>query len=178
MPGHSLLAAALIALCAPFAALAQSWGGFDSAFDEEDKPWREIEARLPAYPDPAQAIEFDVSAATDNRFFIDPKSISIGEDGVVRYTLIVRSSAGALTVSFEGLRCETRETKLYAFGRPDGTWSRNKHARWTRVEPKVANRQHSALYMDYFCPFGDMVATPNEAINALKRGGHPRRDTY
>lgn len=38
----------------------------------------------------------------------------MGSDGIVRYVLVARSSAGTESVSFEGMRCATREVRIYA----------------------------------------------------------------
>jgi len=164
----------LVPLSAPIATWA-GWGDFEIEFDNE-KPWVELQAQLPAYPNPDEALPFFVSAATDNKFFIDPKSISVGTDNVVRYTLIVKSPEGALNVTFEGMRCGSRETKLYAFGHPDGTWSRNRYAKWSPIRYKDRNRQHHMLYDDFFCPGGIIVNDTKEAVFALKRGIHPRAE--
>ena len=150
------------------------WGDFEYQFDEDNKPWQEVQAQLPAYPKTEEMLPFFVSAATDNQFFIDPKSISVGDDGVVRYTLIAKSPSGVLNVSFEGMRCGTHERKLYAFGRMDHTWSRNKYAKWEEIRYQDRNRQHHMLYDDFFCPGAIIVNDANEAIAALKRGIHPR----
>ena len=150
------------------------WGAFDYDFDGDIKPWKEIQAQLPAFPKIEETIPFLVSSASDNEFFIDPKSVSVGEDDTVRYTLIVKSVSGVLNVSFEGIRCGTREKKLYAFGRADGTWSRNKYAKWDAVKYKDVNRQHHMLYDDFFCPNYIIAKDTKEVIDALKRGIHPR----
>ncbi len=161
-------------LCVMHAPAFAGWGDFEYDFDADNKPWKEVEAQLPAYPTTADAIPFFVSAATDNEFFIDPKSLSVGEDDTVRYTLIIKSVTGVLNVSFEGIRCGTREKKLYAFGRKDNTWSRNKYAKWEAIKFKDMNRQHHMLYDDFFCPNYLIVKNAAEALHALKVGIHPR----
>ena len=161
-------------LCLMHAPAFAGWGDFEYDFDADNKPWKEVEAQLPAYPALADALPFFVSAATDNEFFIDPKSLSVGEDDTVRYTLIIKSVTGVLNVSFEGIRCGTREKKLYAFGRPDGTWSRNKYAKWEAIKFKDVNRQHHMLYDDFFCPNYLIIKNATEALDALKVGIHPR----
>lgn len=172
----SLLLPALIpvVLAAPLAAWA-GWGEFDMDFDNE-KPWVELQAQIPAYPKLENALPFIVSGATDNKFFIDPQSISVGEDDVVRYTLIVKSPEGVLNVTFEGISCRSREVKLYAFGKADGTWSRNRYAKWSPIAYQDRNRQHHMLYDDFFCPREISVKDANEAIFALKNGIHPRAE--
>jgi len=144
-------------------------------FDEEyeKRPWQELALRLPPAPDPAAQMPFYVSAATDNRFTIDRKSLSVDTDGVVRYVLTIATSGGARNVTYEGMRCETREYRIYASGRLDGAWSKSRINEWTRIKDVVANRHHAALFLEYFCPGGVIVATAAEALDALQRGVHP-----
>lgn len=162
----------LVVLLLPGTAAAQG-RQFESDFDDEHKPWKEIEARLPAYPRPENLIAFDAGGATPHRFFIDAPSVSVGEDGVVRYTLVIRTAGGATNVSFEGIRCETREQKTYAVGHPDGTWSRARESRWRRIEYRDINQHHAALYKEYFCDGGSPVRRAADAVDAL-RYGRPR----
>lgn len=161
----------LLLLAVPLTAQAE-WGKFEYEFDEE-KPWAEIEAQLPLYPKEESLLPLFVSAATDNKFFVDAASISTGEDGVVRYTMLVKSSAGAINVSFEGIRCASRERKLYAFGRKEGSWSRARSAKWEPIRYQDRNRHHHMLYDDFFCPNGIIVKNPQEAVDLLKRGFRP-----
>lgn len=161
-----------LALLLPLAAQA-AWGEFDFEFENE-KPWKELESQLPAAPKDANLLPFKVSAATDNDFFVDSQSISVGEDGVVRFTLVIKSPEGASNVLFEGIRCKTHEVRLYAFGRADGTWSRARDSNWKIIHSESRNRQDHVLYDDFFCPREIIVTDPAEAINALKQGNHPR----
>lgn len=158
-------------LCLPAYAAKSSF--FEPDFDEDAKPWEEIQAQLPAYPNLAEAIAFEVSPALSAKFFIDPKSITVSADGVVRYSLIAQSSGGVLNVSYEGIRCETSDTKLYAIGRKENLWARNKYAKWEDISGSVKDPRH-VLYQDFFCPRGIIVDNANEAISALKNGIHPR----
>lgn len=161
----------LLLLAVPLTASAE-WGKFEYDFDEE-KPWVEIAAQLPPYPKDENLLSLYVSAATDNRFFVDAASISTGEDGVVRYTMIVRSPSGADNVSFEGIRCASRERKLYAFGRKEGSWSRARASKWEPIRFQDRNRHHHMLYDDFFCPNGIIVKDAPEAVDLLKRSFRP-----
>lgn len=165
------LVAVLIMTLLPLTVSAE-WGKFDYDFDEE-KPWVEIEAQLPPYPKDENLLPLFVSAATDNHFFVDSASISVGTDGVVRYTLIIKSPAGAANVSFEGIRCNSHERRLYAFGRKEGSWSRARSANWEPIRYQDRNRQHHVLHDDFFCPGGIIVKDPQEAVDLLKRGFRP-----
>jgi hypothetical protein len=132
---------------------------------------------LPAAPAAPDLIEFWVTSASSFRFFIDAKSLSVGPDRVVRYTLVARSSSGSEKVSYEGMRCgEDAYVKVYAFGR-DGTWSSNRQADWKLIEAKSVQRWHNELRDHYFCPAMIPVGRAGEAVDALRRGGHPAAPT-
>ncbi|MBI2959752.1 MAG: CNP1-like family protein [Betaproteobacteria bacterium] len=166
-----------LAALAPLAALAQPSEPYYFPESAEEKPWEEQKLRLPPYPKDESLIKFQVSGATSFEFFIDPASVSVGKDGVIRYALLARSPSGAKNLSFEGIKCKGRESKIYAFGRPDGTWSQARDPKWARITGMQANRQHAALADDFFCPGRLIVRDAREAIEALKRGGHPRAST-
>ncbi|AXS79062.1 CNP1-like family protein [Dechloromonas sp. HYN0024] len=141
--------------------------------DYESKQWQEMEVQLPAAPRQESLLPFYVSAATENRFFVDGATISVGKDGVVRYVLVILAPEGGRNVTFEGMRCESRERRIYAAGRVDGSWSKARKNEWVRIQDAYANRHHAALFLDYFCPIGNIVQNAAEARNALKQGGHP-----
>lgn len=146
------------------------WDGWDYTFDREIKSWTEMQAQIPAYPKDDTLIPLDVGAATPHRFFIDGKSVSTGSDGVVRYTLVIKTAGGATNVSFEGIRCETREQKYYAIGRSDGTWARARNPQWKRIEFKEINSQHITFYSEYACDGKFMLESAEQIVQALRRG--------
>ncbi len=161
----------LIPLSLLLASFVYAADDFDEDYD--NRSWQEVEVRLPAAPKMENLIPIYVSAATSNQFFVDAASLSVGADGVVRYVLEIRSAAGVRNVSFEGMRCETRERRIYASGRQDGSWSKARHNEWVRIQDAYANRHHAVLFLEYFCPFGNIVLDAEEARLALKQGGHP-----
>jgi hypothetical protein len=156
-------------LILPLVAHAE-WGAFEYDF-EQDKPWAEVAAQLPPYPKAENLVEFNVSSATRHRHFVDTASISVGEDKVVRYTVVIAATGGAKNVSFEGLRCETGERRLYAYGHPDGTWTKARNAGWEGIKFRSLLSYHKALYEDHFCPHGINVRDAKEAAQNLRRAG-------
>jgi hypothetical protein len=155
-----------------------SWGNFEHDFEANAKAWKEIEAQLPAAPTPKSLIEVKLDSSSRNQLFIDAASLSIGDDGVVRYSAIIRSPSGAETISFEGLRCETGERKLYAFGRSvnntsgkdTGTWSRNRNAKWEPIQARQAGGYHRELFFHYLCTVNTRRDLPT-LLHLLKSGG-------
>lgn len=131
--------------------------------DDEPKAWVERAVELPPYPKSGNLIEFEGGVASGNRFYLDAPSISVGSDGVVRYTLVIKSAGGAENVSHEGIRCEMRQQKYYVFGRRDGTWSNALRSEWRRIESKDLNQQHGVLYANYFCYDRTLLKSPADS---------------
>ncbi|MDQ3260627.1 MAG: CNP1-like family protein [Pseudomonadota bacterium] len=142
--------------------------------EQADKPeWVEESIAPPDYPRDEDLIPVEM-AASSNRFFVDGKTLSLGADGVMRYTMVIRSTGGALNVTYEGIRCDTREKKLYALGRKDRTWGAARSSKWTAVTESGTRTYQTALMKDFFCPQEASVKTTEEAIDALRAGFHPK----
>jgi hypothetical protein len=141
--------------------------------DPDEPKWQEGEVTLPEFPKEESLQEFYVSAGTANRFYVDGKSIAVGSDGVVRFTLVVKTAGGATNTSYEGIRCGALETRLYAVGRGDGTWVKARTSAWKPIENNPINRPHAALSRDFFCPSMIPINSPEEGRNALRLGKHP-----
>jgi hypothetical protein len=139
-------------------------------FVEDTIPWEEITASLPPYPKDENLVQFNVSSATANRYLIDIASLSVGKDGVVRYTVVIASPRGARTVNFEGIRCDPAEYKIYGFGQENGTWNENKRAAWQPFKQRSLLSYHKALFEDHFCPDWIRIKDTEEGIRNLKRG--------
>ena len=154
---------ACLTLSIALPAFAQIATRFEEDFDDVAKPWQEITVQLPPVPEARNLLPFDVSATATQRFAIDATSLSVGSDGVVRYVLVARSESGAENISYEGLRCASLESKLYAFGHRDGTWSRSRRDGWEPIHGSAANRQHAALADGYLCD-GHVIAGDAPAI--------------
>lgn len=143
--------------------------------DDPDAPkWVEEEAGFPEFPKEENLRQFYVSEMTTHQFFIDASTLQVGKDGVVRYVLVVRTRGGAVNISFEGIRCESREYKTYGSGHRDGTWVKARQSAWRPIENKPMNRQHAALSRDLFCPSGVAIQSPAEGREALRLGKHPQ----
>lgn len=156
-------------LCAGFCSHVLSARVLEDDSEEVKKVEPEKPVDLPPMPDGNSLLEFYVGPATSNRFFIDPKSISVVDGDVVRYTMVIKTSGGSENVSYEGIRCNAQERRVYAFGRSDGTWVRSRNDAWTVIQDSRSNRQHKALATEYFCDLGIAIRTPKEGIEAIKR---------
>jgi hypothetical protein len=143
-----VLAVLFLATSATFAAqrgMPEDIGGVP-----EEKAFKEEALALPAYPAEPRLIEFKLRGSSRNRYYIDRDSLSLGEDRVVRYAMVIRTPGGASNVSYEGLRCKTAEYKVYAFGNTEGKWINSRKPEWQSVGASVGNFRFG-LWVDYLC---------------------------
>ncbi|MFT4070000.1 CNP1-like family protein [Paraburkholderia sp.] len=128
----------------------------DSAFTyllDRKSNWVENKVdTLPPLPTDANLLPFEVSGNTPLQFAIDRNSVSVGTDGVVRYTVVVTSPSGARNVNYEGIRCDTYEWRLYAGLNADHDgWDTAVANEFSRIGNGALNAYHAALYQDYMC---------------------------
>lgn len=141
--------------------------------EESKQAWQEEKYTLPAAPEMNTLIPFEVNVSNANRFFVDPASVSVGKDGVVRFTVVIESPGGARTVNYEGLRCKTRERRLYAFGQKDGTWVESQGSSWILMQKqqhKMHNAYPAVLAYDYFCLDLEPPPSAKVAVERLRSG--------
>ncbi len=131
--------------------------------------WKEIEPEFPAFPERAHLIPLDMGTESTSSSYIDEKSLTLAGDGIVRFTLVVRSAGGAQNVSFEGVRCETAERKLYAIGRNDREWIKPRSDEWRRISDNAFNRQYALLAKDFFCPAGSIRPDRDGIVRSLRQ---------
>jgi hypothetical protein len=67
------------------------------------------------------------------------------------------------------LRCKTGESKVFAFGRSDGTWS-IRPSTWQKIRRMSVQRWHEALWEDYLCKGNAPPLTVAELLSGLKSG--------
>ncbi|TCS73948.1 CNP1-like family protein [Sulfuritortus calidifontis] len=171
---RQLLLCLALAAALPVQADSYTWGKkqFEYDYDEEKKPWEEIQAQMPAAPKAEALMPFTLDATATGKYYIDGNSLSVGEDGVVRYTVVIVSAQGARTVNFEGMRCTTGERKIYAFGRPNGEWARNRYPRWEPINARQQSSYHRELFFSYFCAGGEGLPDLARIQYRLKTGGY------
>ena len=151
---------------------AAQWKDWDYDLDQEKKPWEELQAQLPSYPKAENLLKFDMGSNTANSYFVDAASLSVGDDKVVRYTLVIKTAGGATNVSFEGIRCDAAQLRVYAFGHANAQWSRVRDISWRAIVYREVNGHHNALHRNFMCTQtrNREPANLKDIIAALKRG--------
>ncbi len=127
---------------------------------------------LPPLPQAgAKLLPLDVSNNSPLKFAVDPASLTVGTDGVVRYTIVITSPSGARNVNYEGIRCDTYETRIYASLNADHDgWDQTVANDWSRIENGTLNAYQARLYQDYFCANKMPVAKAPAIVENLRFG--------
>jgi len=169
-----------ILLCLVLCVSSALWakGPFLDEYDEDlditdPEAWKESAATLPAYPNDDDLLEFPVEEDTGAklRYFIDSKTLTIGDDGIVRYVLVIRAGQGAKNVVFEGMHCSTREYKTYAFGTGKETFHSLRKPAWKPIRRNTRTAYHQRLVDHYLCHGEYSVARDRQNIvDAFKYG--------
>ncbi|WP_165494113.1 CNP1-like family protein [Aquitalea sp. USM4] len=128
------LAGLLLALAAQASEYNKGFNNTNYAL-EDVKPWEEGKYSIPAYPAAPDWIGFYVGPEVANKYFADSKSMTVGEDGVVRLILRVQSPAGAENLSVEGIQCSANTYRSYAFGDSiNKRWIESMREEWRKIE--------------------------------------------
>lgn len=137
---------------------------------EHEREWEEGEYELPPPPSEANLRSFFVSAASPNEFYVDESTLTVGDDAVVRYVLVVRTRGGAENVTFEGIRCTSGERRIYALGREDGEWVDARRSEWEPLRVNSYNMPRAALAANHFCDGPVPPRNRAEALRGLRDG--------
>jgi hypothetical protein len=138
--------------------------------NDPDAPrfWEEAEVKIPTAPPSKDLKPFYVSATSQLKFALDAPSIVFGKDEVIRYVVVITSSSRAQQVTYEGIRCEKYEWRLYATMQSDGKWSKSPNSRWQVIKNTSYNSYHAALVRDAFCENAIPRRSAKEIIPLLK----------
>lgn len=148
------LAGLLLALTAQASDYTKNSTNTTYALDDV-KPWTEGKYTLPDYPVAADWIGFYVGPEASNKYFVDSKSLSIGDDGVVRLILRVQSPSGVENLSMEGILCSENQYRSYAFGDDiNRRWIESMRADWRQIayDDKARRALREDLCIDKLAP--------------------------
>ena len=135
------------------------------------------DAEAPAAPsfNKAQLIPIEMPRYVSLRFGVDPATLSITTDGIVRYVMVATSESGTINAMYEGIRCATGEVKTYARYTGDGQWLPLKDAPWRELNDNLPSRHALALARQGACESRSAPASSVAAIvHALKNPNQGR----
>lgn len=168
----SLLALALLILC-PAGALAQDAariierGGDPNYKGYEAPEWKETDAPPPPAFDVKRLLPIEMPPYMNLKFGVDPATLMVTGDGVVRYVVVATSTGGAVNAFYEGVRCATDEAKTYARYN-SGAWHAVDASEWKRID-NMNSRYTKELAKQGLCRGRAPRASTGDMVRELKR---------
>lgn len=145
-------------------------------FKDGDRKWQEQDFELPSYPAGRELIQVELDLRNfPFALFIDPQSLSVDGDQVIRYTAVLRSGTGAENILYEGIRCSRRMTRPYAYGSA-GAFRLAQNSKWRFIQSGGQDRYRNALVSEYFCTLS--VRRPRSEILRKIESRSPSRYRY
>ena len=148
-------------------ALAASAASAIAQVPPDHPDWKEIDAPPPPALRTQGLIPLEVSG-NSLRFGVDPASVSVGTDSVVRYVVVATSSTGTVNGMYEGIRCSTGEVKIYARHNPDSGWVPAKGSDWRELRTTPNSRYSLEVARSGACLGRAPNGTAVQIVNDLK----------
>lgn len=144
--------------------------GFAGAQNTLDNPdWtEEKEPPAPAFST-SKVLPLDMPNFVTVKVGIDPSTITVGGDGVVRYVAVMTNASGTSNAMYEGIRCLTGEVKTYARAGSSGNWSVVSAPVWRDVMGNLPSL-HARVFARQAACDSRVAGSKAEILNALKFG--------
>lgn len=137
----------------------------------------ELAPELPTPAPPAfnlqQLIFLPSNSNSSLRVGVDPATLVIGKDDIVRYVVVAISEAGNTTAQYEGIRCRSAEAKVYARYNADSLWSLVKEPQWRSLFDVSPSTHTFKLARGGVCASASANTSVARMVEALK-GGEPK----
>lgn len=149
--------------------LALAFGA--AAQDAPDADWQETAAPPPPAFNKDKLVALEMPPYVSLNFGVDPSTLTITPDGVVRYVMVATNATGSFSAMYEGIRCATGEVKVYARSSTVGSWNVIKNPPWQALNSTVS-KHAMVLARQAACADGTSAAarSVDAIIHALKSG--------
>lgn len=135
-----------------------------------DNPdWAEEKEPPPPAFSAARVMALDMPNFVTVKVGIDPATIMVGADGIVRYVAVMTNSTGTSNAVYEGIRCLTGEVKTYARAGSSGSWSLISTPTWRDLLDNMPSQHARAFARQAACDTR-VASSKADILNALKLG--------
>lgn len=130
-----------------------------------DPDWSESAAPPPPSYEATRLLPFDVPGASTLKYGVDPNTITITPEGLVRYVVVASSASGAVNAMYEAIRCSTGEYKTYARRTLDSEWKSLPEPTWRSMQDSQHIRYAFRLAQQGVCT----GRAPASSVTAIVR---------
>jgi hypothetical protein len=136
----------------------------------DDPDWKESNAPTPPTFSVDKLLPLDMPPYVTLKVGIDPATLTITPDGIVRYVVVTRNASGSVNAMYEGIRCATGEVKTYARASSAGTWSMVAEPTWRDFTGNLPSK-HAWVFARQAACDGRATAASSTAdiVKALKK---------
>ncbi|OQW90245.1 MAG: hypothetical protein BWK72_00150 [Rhodoferax ferrireducens] len=136
----------------------------------EDPDWKESEAPTPPAFSVDKLLPLAMPPYVSLTFGIDPATLTIAADGIVRYVVVARNAGGSINAMYEGIRCSTGEVKTYARAGNSGVWSVVAEPQWRGLTDNLPSKHAWVFARQAACDGRAAAAsTTADIVKALKK---------
>jgi len=135
----------------------------------EDPDWKETEAPAPPAFSLDKLLALDMPPYVSLQFGVDPATLALTEDGVVRYVVVARNASGSTNAMYEGIRCTTGEVKTYARTNSLGTWVALPSPQWRGLNDNQPSKHALAFAHQGACDAHTPANSVADIVKALKK---------
>ena len=139
-------------------------------FIADDPDWKESEVPPPPAFDLNRLVSVSVSVPSQLRWGVDPATVKITKDGVVRYVVVAQSTSGVVNAMYEGIRCNKGEFRRYARFNADSGWVNSSDSDWTALRQTGTSRHPQTIAKEGLCDGTAPPSSVNEAMRRLRQG--------
>ena len=134
----------------------------------ESPDWRESEVPPPPAFDLKRLIRVPGPDGSSLKFGIDPETVAVTPEGIVRYVIVASSPDGGRNVMYEGIRCSTGQYRLYARHNESGGWTALKESEWQPLYGSAASRHALTLSLAGVCKDRAVNRSAANIVRTLK----------
>lgn len=135
-----------------------------------DKEWEEgAVPPAPAYST-HELVPIEMPPYISMKVGIDPQTLAIGTDGVVRYVVVMRNAAGSTSAAYEGIACRTGEVKTYARSGTNAAWTPVREPSWRGMTDNLPSRHAYAISKQGVCNGRQPGAHVSDILKQLRQG--------
>jgi len=116
-----------------------------------DPQWSESEVPAPPAFSKDKLIPINMPNYISVRLGVDPGTVAITPDGVVRYVVVAVSESGSAHAMYEGIRCASGEVKTYAHFSSNGPWTSAQNPQWQDLNGNLPSKHALALAKQGVC---------------------------
>lgn len=160
MRGVRSVALAFVLVCAT--------AGSGAQIAAEDPDWRESALSSPPTFNLNRLVNLEAPAGSTLKFGIDPATLSVTPEGIVRYVMVATSPSGARNVMYEGIRCTTAQHRVYARHHPESGWSLVRGGEWHALAGSASTRHALALATAGACTGRSANRSAPDIVRALE----------